>query len=130
MSMGLYSGRAYYRRIFATEIWGIYLRERGLGYYGILRYSLVRSYVIFLFREPTRLSGKLLLRLFLYCKLKDRSFEIHFAMSDIKLPKPSIYTFVTSVTELLSKNRLTFLLLFDCSIHSLILLGRQSRVSV
>ena len=44
MSMGLYSGRAYYRRIFATEIWGTYLRE-GLGgrvvvgimeFYGIL----------------------------------------------------------------------------------------------
>ena len=39
MSMGLYSGRAYYRRIFASEIWGTYLRERGVGgimeFYGI-----------------------------------------------------------------------------------------------
>ena len=52
-------------------------------------------------------------------KLKDCSCEIHFAMSDVKLPKPSIYTFyfVTSVIELLDNNRLTFLLLFDCSIY-------------
>ena len=29
--MGLYSGRAYYRRIFASEICWTYLREKGGG---------------------------------------------------------------------------------------------------
>ena len=31
MSMGSYSRRAYYRMIFANEIWGNYLRESGGG---------------------------------------------------------------------------------------------------
>ena len=110
------------------------LRFRGLRFLGGLRFRGLRSsfsrhpiastscdanilfvrpqrayYLQSKHRELTRLSGKLL--------LKDRSFEIHFGMSDVKLPEPSIYTFVTSVTELLNNNRLTCLLLFDCSIN-------------
>ena len=38
MSMGSYSGGAYYRMIFANEIWGNYFRERRGGGGGIMEF--------------------------------------------------------------------------------------------